>query len=309
MMPRRLPGPLVLAAGEARVDLAPAAGGAIAGYTFRGHDVLRPTPGDARAADNVRRHACYPLVPYSNRIADACLAVGGATHALARNFGDHPHAIHGVGWQRPWTVASADAASALLALDHDPAGEGATAWPWPFRATQAFTLASVDGGALLTVKLALANTGDAAFPFGLGWHPFLPLAADSELGFAADGVWLNDATQIPRQHAAVPAAWRFDPPRAVGDAQLDNVFTDWRGCATLRRPAHGLDVALAADRACAFLVVYVPPGRDFVALEPVTHMTDAFNRAARGACGTGTRTLEPGAAFSCTMQISVRVSR
>jgi aldose 1-epimerase len=106
-----------------------------------------------------------------------------------------------------------------------------------------------------------------------------------------------------------PALNRFDPPRAVGDLQLDNVFTDWRGRAVLRRPAHGLEVALTADRACPFLVVYVPPGRDFVALEPVTHMTDAFNRAARGERGTGTRTLEPGAVFSCTMQISVRVSR
>jgi aldose 1-epimerase len=306
---RERPGPLVLAAGEARVELAPAAGGAIAGYAFRGHDVLRPTPADARAAGDVRRHACYPLVPYSNRIADARLAAAGTTHALARNFGDHPHAIHGVGWQRPWTVALADADSALLALDHDPAGDGAAAWPWPFRATQAFALAAVAGGALLTAKLALANTGATAFPFGLGWHPFFPLAADSELGFAAAGVWENDATRIPRRHAAVPAAWRFDPPRAVGDAELDNVFTDWRGRAVLRRPAHGLEVALAADRACPFLVVYVPPGRDFVALEPVTHMTDAFNRAARGERGTGTRTLEPGAVFSCTMQISVRVSR
>jgi aldose 1-epimerase len=53
--------------------------------------------------------------------------------------------------------------------------------------------------------------------------------------------------------------------------------------------------------------VYVPAGRDFLAVEPVTHMTDGFNRAARGEAGTGTRTLAAGAAFSCTMRISVRV--
>jgi hypothetical protein len=39
----------------------------------------------------------------------------------------------------------------------------------------------------------------------------------------------------------------------------------------------------------------------------VTHMTDAFNRAARGTPGTGTRTLGPGRAFSCTMEIGVRL--
>jgi hypothetical protein len=37
-------------------------------------------------------------------------------------------------------------------------------------------------------------------------------------------------------------------------------------------------------------------------------MTDAFNRAARGEQGTGTRTLRPGGAFSCTMEIAVHRS-
>jgi galactose mutarotase-like enzyme len=38
----------------------------------------------------------------------------------------------------------------------------------------------------------------------------------------------------------------------------------------------------------------------------VTHMTDAFNRSARGEQGTGARRLRPGSAFSCTMEIGVR---
>jgi aldose 1-epimerase len=295
--------PVELVAGPARVALAPATGGAIAAYTFGGTAVLRPTPEDAR---DVRRHACYPLVPYSNRIADARLLAAGATHALARNFGDHPHAIHGVGWQRPWRVAAADATTALLALDHDPAGPGATAWPWRFRARQWFALAADAGGAALVARLAIENTGDAAFPFGLGWHPFLTLAPDTELGFAAGAVWRNDPTQLPRERVPLPAEWRFDPPRPLGDARLDNVFAQWAGRAVLRHPGRALEVTVEADRACAFLVVYVPPGGDCIALEPVTHMTDAFNRAARGERDTGTRHLEPGAAFSCTMRLSVR---
>ena len=36
-------------------------------------------------------------------------------------------------------------------------------------------------------------------------------------------------------------------------------------------------------------------------------MTDAFNRAARGERDTGTRMLRPGGAFSCTMEIGVRL--
>jgi aldose 1-epimerase len=51
--------------------------------------------------------------------------------------------------------------------------------------------------------------------------------------------------------------------------------------------------------------VYAPPGRGFVAVEPVTHQTDAFNRAAAGAPDTGTRILAPGQSFSCTMRLTV----
>src|SRR6185436_2997991 len=131
---------LILAAGSALVELAPATGGAIARFVHRDVDVLRPVSDEARAQANVRGYACYPLVPYSNRIANAQLLFDRRTHALARNFGDHPHSIHGVGWQRPWHVVAKEAASALLALDHRGVGADATAWPWPFRAMQSFAL-------------------------------------------------------------------------------------------------------------------------------------------------------------------------
>src|SRR5438552_19144770 len=93
-------GRLMLGAGDAQVELAPATGGALAGFTYRGVDVLRPTPADVRAEGNVRGHACYPLVPYSNRIANARLTLDGRAYTLRKNFGEHPHSIHGVGWQR-----------------------------------------------------------------------------------------------------------------------------------------------------------------------------------------------------------------
>jgi galactose mutarotase-like enzyme len=66
----------------------------------------------------------------------------------------------------------------------------------------------------------------------------------------------------------------------------------------------GLHTPLAAVRACRFLLVYAPHGSDFIALEHVTHETDAFNRHAQGEASTGFRTLAPGAAFSCTMRIA-----
>jgi aldose 1-epimerase len=89
------------------------------------------------------------------------------------------------------------------------------------------------------------------------------------------------------------------------DETIDNVFTDWKGAARLTDPARPFDTGIAGDRAARFVVVYAPSGRDFIAVEPVTHMTDAFNRAARGDTGTGTRNLAAGAGFSCTIRIFI----
>jgi aldose 1-epimerase len=296
-------GAVALAAGDARVVVAPATGGAIAAFSHRGVEVLRPAPEGSR---DVRALACWPLVPYSNRIASARLAFAGREHALARNFGDHPHAIHGTGWQRPWSVVASDEASVLLRLEHVPGRDGARAWPWPFRAMQWIAVRADERGAVLTARLSIANAGDVPFPFGLGFHPIFPRTAATVIGFRAAGVWETDDTRIPTVHAAIPETWRFDPPHTPPAATIDNVFTGWDGAATLLDEERGVEVALAADSAASFLVVFAPQARDFVALEPVTHETDAFNRAARGVEGTGTRKLGPGAAFSCTMRIAVR---
>jgi aldose 1-epimerase len=253
-----------LALGKARVELAPKVGGAIAQFTFAGVDVLRRTPSDARTAGDVRAHACYPLVPYSNRIANARLAIAGGTVELARNLGDHPNSIHGVGWQRAWQVVSDDGTSALLALEHAANGADARAWPWPFRATQWFGLAAHEGGSTLTVKLAIVNTGDAAFPFGLGLHPFFPRTAGTSLDFDVDGVWENDATLLPVRRVAIPSEWRHGLIAARREHTIDNVFTQWKGVAMLTDPARPFDIGIAADRAAGFVVVYAPAARDFL---------------------------------------------
>ena len=287
--------------------LAPHVGGAIASFTFCERPVLRETPHAALAAADVRATACYPLVPYSNRIRDARLRYGGRTFALARNFGAHPHAIHGVGWQRAWSVVEAAPRQAQVALVHEANGDDAAAWPWPFRATQTFRLTG-DAKARavrLLVTLTIENTGREPFPFGLGWHPFFARDTATRIAFRAERVWRNDATQLPQRLVAIPRSWDFARARELDDIVLDNVFVGWAGTASIHQPSTATLATLDADRACSRLVVYAPAQAPFVALEPVSHDTDAFNRAIDGAADTGMRVLPPGAAFSCTMRVAV----
>ena len=131
-----------LRAGPARVVLAPGIGGAIAAFDWNGEAILRPTRAGALVTDAVREFACYPLIPFSNRIAAASLRWDGQAYRLPRYLPGEPHAIHGNGWQRTWTVIERGSTRALLELVHDAAGERAREWPFPYRARHLFELAA-----------------------------------------------------------------------------------------------------------------------------------------------------------------------
>lgn len=308
------------------LELAPAAGGSIAAWTWRGRSLLRPSDAAALAAGDARASASYPLVPYSNRIRDARFDYRERTIELARNFGDNPNAIHGVGWQRPWEVAvlidrdhrpsedelqaielagfdrdateftTGELAIALLEYEHYPVGDDLAAWPFAFTAEQCFTLAP----GFLAVQMTVTNRDTAPMPLGLGWHPYFP-RGDAELDLEVHGVWQAGADRLPLRYES-PSPWRLARWRPAGELELDHCFRRVPdGRLSIRWPSRGLGVDIVAAEPLEHLVVYIPGGKDFLAIEPVSNMNDAFNMAAAGESGTGMLELEPDAAITATM--------
>ncbi len=284
---------LTLRAGDASLTLAPELGGSIVGWTVGPHHVLRPPLVDALLQGSARGMAAFPLVPYSNRINDARFAFAGRTYQLTRNFGDEPHAIHGVGWTSAWDTTEVSARAARLTLTHDARGEGARGWPFPFEAELRFTL---EPDALM-VTLAMINRHDQPAPAGLGLHPFFPRTAAATLRFAASGVWRNGADHMPSEHTLVSPEWSHEPARRVGSATLDNLFTGWDGAAEIALAPSPIVVRLSASELFRRLVVYVPNGKPYFATEPVSHRTDAINHLEDGE-DTGLRILAPGEALA-----------
>ncbi len=123
---------LTLASGAGRCDVIPALGGGIGRWTVDGQPMMRPAGAASIAAADPFGLASFPLVPYSNRIGNGRFEWDGQSIALARNFLPEPHSIHGVGFQRPWSVQSRSADAIVLGLEYQP-GSG---WPWPFHAQQ-----------------------------------------------------------------------------------------------------------------------------------------------------------------------------
>lgn len=281
---------LTLSRGDTGLTLAPDAGGGIAGFRWRGIEVMRPASAAALADRDQRGLASFPLVPWSNRIAHGRFAFDGRDVALPPNFGDHPHAIHGHGWQAPWRVATQDESAATLVFDHEAAD-----WPWAYRAEQMFTLAD-DG---FDVRLSVENRSDRRMPAGLGHHPYFPRTPDMRLRARLDGWWATDGFVMPTAHVAEARGDWSDKLHAA--TTTDNVFSGWDGRARIEWPARGLALEMTAGAAARWLVVYAPTDEPIACIEAVTHPTDAINDPAR----PGIVMLEPGERFGLDTRFRV----
>ncbi len=99
---------ITLANAHLRLDVAPTLGGGITRFDWRNDGALTPIFRRCRhvAADTQPNQlACYPLLPYSNRIGGGHFSVGGRRVDVPRNRADEPLPIHGDGWLAAWQVA------------------------------------------------------------------------------------------------------------------------------------------------------------------------------------------------------------
>jgi aldose 1-epimerase len=284
---------LQLSSGHLRCAIRPDLGGCIAGLWWGDVPVLRSTAPQALAS--VRLAGSYPLVPFSNRVGQATLKWAGTSHPLVQNNAAEPHAIHGVGWQRPWEVLEADAQFALLSYEHKPD----TSWPFAFDTSQAFRLHEGE----LELTLSITNQSAQSAPVGLGWHPYFVKRAGSHLQFEAQGRWEMGDDKLPTHRAPSQG---LDVDCAALD--VDHCFDGWRGAAQLSDEKLRIQISASLSR----LVVFTHPTRDFVAIEPVSHVNNAVNLMARGgmtAADLGLQVLQPGESMSASMSIRVESAR
>lgn len=271
------------------LTLRPDLGGSIARLIVDGRDVLRPT---ADGETDILQVACFPLVPYANRIAEGRFTFEGRDVALPALPQFAPHALHGDGWLSAWEVLEQDEASARMAYRH-----AAGAWPWGYEAEQTFALTEAG----LRVDLSVRNTSDAPMPAGLGLHPYFPVAADTRLTLAAASVWRAEGSLIPTAQVGTGEVLDWSQGRSVADAPfVDHCYAGWTGVARLDSGAGATVVRASANAGWAH--VYAP-GEDFCCVEPVTHRPNALHAPAGEA--SGLKVLQPGEGMAMWMEIAV----
>ena len=268
------------------LDLRPQLGGSILALHHAGKAVLRPS---AAGAAHPLDTACFPLVPYANRIAQGRFTDDGVSYDLPRNFKpDHPHTLHGTGWLSAWRMA--EQAVDSVVLEHDHVGDAH--WPWPFAAQQRFTLAP---GSMM-IELAVQSLADRPVPAGLGLHTYFPCDDATRLTMTTEQAWLSDADDLRTE--AAPAGhfgdWHAGAP-VPGDTLIDNSYSGWDGQARVTQRDHVLHLSATGAPDCH---LYRPPAESFFCLEPVSHLPDAINRE-------GMALLAPGAALTLGLTITV----
>lgn len=280
-----------LAAGAWRAALRPEIGGCLAALAHDGVPVLRTMAEDA---DHPLQSACFPLVPYCNRIAEGRFAWGRRKIEIAPNLPPQRHPVHGLGWLTPWRVVRSDAASALLEHAYD----GAEEWPWAYVAHQHVALD--DAGC--TVRLIAQNRAAQPAPMGLGLHPYFRRSSESVVTLRAEAMLGIDAEFLPDgeiHDANALAAWS-DGAR-LPDMLVDNSFARWSSSATI---ADALGTITLRGFGAPHCHLYAPPGGGELCIEPVNHLPDALNRAPEEM-----PVVQPGCAAGIAMRIEARAQR
>ena len=234
--------PLVLVAGDARVEVRPGEGGRIASLTVGGRELLVTSGRDAI------HWGSFPMAPFAGRVRDARFEFGGRTHRLRPTM--PPHAIHGVVFDRAWQVRD----DCTIGVDL-PDG-----WPFVGRVEQRFALEPD------RLEVTLELHADEAMPGALGWHPWF----QRRLEDSPPARLHLDAAHMLRRDADGIASRTLVPPSG---GPWDDTFTGLRRPPVVEWP--GI-LSLELTSSAAFWVIFDEEPHA-LCVEPQTEPPDELN--------------------------------
>jgi aldose 1-epimerase len=275
------------------------------------------------AVDDFEQGAARPsssgiplLFPFPGRIRGTVMNWRGKGYQLEEGDG-RGNAIHGFVHARPWRVVSQsgqEVTGQFQASIDEPSL--LARWPSDFRVTATYRLRGNELGLTLTIE----NPGQEELPFGLGTHPYfrVPLGGgDVGGGDAADCVirvpvgerWELDGMIASGCMLPLGPEHALDRGLRFGDAQLDAGFSklafDGERCLTeIHDPGSGRTLRQTFDRTFRECVVYNPPHRQAICIEPYSCICDPFRLEAEGV-EAGLRILAPGDSFTAQVEIAV----
>jgi aldose 1-epimerase len=273
-------------------------------------ELLWSAPGFESGAARSTSSGIPILFPYAGRLSGDTLQFDGRQWPLVIDE-RQGRAIHGFVHNRPWRVVlrgPSTVTGEFHAAKDDPTL--LKLWPSDFRIRVCYEVHHAG----LSCSISIDNPGEAPLPFGLGTHGYfrLPLGQfgkrdECQIFVPAKSYWELES-MLPTGRK-LPAVGQRGLSRGLkfGESKLDDVFTDLavregRVLCRMIDPMNNRRLSIVVDESFAECVVFNPPHREAICIEPYTAAPDAFVLAERG-IDAGLRTLQPGEAFQARIEM------
>lgn len=251
------------------------------------------------------------LFPFPGRIPGTSFVWQGKTYPLEP--GDNRgNAIHGFVHTRPWQVIE-QGPTRVVGQFHAGRDDGSLKHRWPadFRITATYELEAQS----LKMHYLIENPGDTPLPCGLGTHPYFRLPLGSkDAGACIVRLPVSERWELidmlpTGRCLSVENPERLAAGQPFGDLKYDDVFAglefeDGWCRPSLTDPSSGATVTISFDDAFRECVVYTPPHREAICIEPYTCVPGAIELAGRG-IDSGLRIVPPGDSFAAQVEIAL----
>ena len=275
-------------------------------------DVLDSIPGFETGGQKASGSGIPILFPFPNRIRGGRFTWEGREYVIP-GTDKWGNAIHGLCMDRPWRIVrqSDDFVTGQFQLSVD-APDRRSLWPSDFVIEVDYELVR----SRLRARFRICNPGNQKLPWGLGTHPYfkLPLGENSQVH---DCLIEVPAGKLWELVDCLPTGKTIDVNEEndlrdgayISTLKLDDVYTGIEidgpqfDCLIVDERS-GRQVTLTCPPIFREIVVFTPPSRPAVCIEPYTCPTDAINLREKG-LETGWRVLNPGQEFHTWIDLSV----
>lgn len=274
-------------------------------------DVLWSAPNFTSGEERPSGSGIPLLFPFPGRLRGTTFEWDGRSYQLMEGDG-RGNAIHGFVLNRPWRVT--EETDARVVGQFQASVDDATIleqWPADFRITAVYEL----NGNNLRSSFLIENPDDKPLPCGFGTHPYfrLPLggtSADSCVVRLPVSKRWELVDMLPTGVCqGLADAERYQAGLEFGGMTYDDVFAglvfDGDACAaSIDDHKSGLRMAVSFGREFRECVVYTPPHREAICIEPYTYVPGAWGLAG-DPTRFGIRVLQPGESFAATVNMAV----
>jgi aldose 1-epimerase len=251
------------------------------------------------------------LFPFAGRIRGTSFRFQDKEYELEEGDGQG-NAIHGFVFNRPWRVTQQAGDRVVGQFQASVDDESLKRrWPADFRITAEYRIA----GNTLSSNFLIENPDERPLPFGFGTHAYfrVPLggsaADDCQVTIPLRTSWEMEDLLPTGRASASPLAAQLSRGMRFGEMRLDNIFgglgfADGHATASIHDPHSGRTLSQTFDNEFAACVVFNPPHREAVCMEPYTTIPDPFSLRAQGVDPL-LRVLAPGESFRASVVIRV----